>query len=117
MKGYVVIDTEAIDPEANSQYIEKVLPVIAAHGGRFLVRTSDADVVQGDYMGIPSVNGALSSGHNAAMEAADLLASRASSRGVKRECIAKTRETISSRCFDEFGWRRRTVEGRIDEAC
>ena len=31
----------------------------------------------GDYMGIPSVNGALSSGHRAATEVADLLASRA----------------------------------------
>ena len=49
MKGYVVIDTEVIDPEANSQYIEKVLPVMVAHGGRFLVRTSDVDVVQGDW--------------------------------------------------------------------
>ncbi|MCY3861020.1 MAG: FAD-dependent oxidoreductase [bacterium] len=32
----------------------------------------------GDYMGIPSVNGALSSGHRAATQTADLLASRAS---------------------------------------
>ena len=30
----------------------------------------------GDYMGIPSVNGALSSGHRSAREAADLLARR-----------------------------------------
>ena len=49
MKGYVIIDTETIDPEANAQYIDKVLPVFAAHGGRFLVRTSDVDLVQGDW--------------------------------------------------------------------
>ena len=49
MKGYVFIDTETIDPEANSEYIQKVLPVIDAHGGRFLVRTSNAEVVQGDW--------------------------------------------------------------------
>ena len=49
MKGYVVIDTDAIDPEANSQYVEKVLPVIAAHGGRFLVRTGDVVAVHGDW--------------------------------------------------------------------
>ena len=49
MKGYVIIDTETIDPEANAQYIDKVLPVFAAHGGRFLVRTSDVDRVQGDW--------------------------------------------------------------------
>ena len=49
MKGYVLIDTEAIDPEANSEYIHKVLPVIAAQGGRFLVRTSDVEAVEGDW--------------------------------------------------------------------
>ena len=49
VKGYVVIDTEPIDPEANSEYVEKVLPVIAAHGGRFLVRTGDVTVVHGDW--------------------------------------------------------------------
>ena len=49
MKGYLVIDTEAVDPEPNAQYIEKALPVIAAHGGRILVRTGDVDVVQGDW--------------------------------------------------------------------
>ena len=32
----------------------------------------------GDYMGIPSVNGALSSGHRAATEAAELLETRRS---------------------------------------
>ena len=49
MKGYVIIDTEAIDPDANSEYVESVLPVITAHGGRFLVRTSDVSVVHGDW--------------------------------------------------------------------
>ena len=49
MKGCVLIDTEAINPEANAQYIKKILPVMAAHGRRFLVRTSDIDVVQGDW--------------------------------------------------------------------
>ncbi len=34
-------------------------------------------VLAGDYMRVPSVNGALASGHNAAIEVADLLASRA----------------------------------------
>ncbi len=32
----------------------------------------------GDYMGVPSVNGALSSGHKAATRVADLMASRTS---------------------------------------
>ena len=49
MKGYVVIDTETIDPEANAQYIEKILPIYAAHGGRFLARSGDAQSVHGDW--------------------------------------------------------------------
>lgn len=49
MKGYVVIDTEVINPEAYSEYVEKVLGVIAAHGGRFLVRTSDAEPFDGGW--------------------------------------------------------------------
>ena len=49
MKGYVIIDTETIDPDANSEYIASILPVIAAHGGRFLVRTGDVSVVHGDW--------------------------------------------------------------------
>ena len=49
MKGYVIIDTEVIDAEAYAEYVEKVLPVFAAHGGRFLVRTGDAEPVQGDW--------------------------------------------------------------------
>ncbi len=49
MKGYVVIDTEIIDTAAYSEYIEKVPSVIAAHGGRFLVRTSDIEAIQGEW--------------------------------------------------------------------
>ena len=49
MKGYVVIDTEVIDTEAYSEFVEKVPAAIAAHGGRFLVRTSDVEVFQGEW--------------------------------------------------------------------
>ena len=49
MNGYVVIDTEIIDREAYSEYVEKVVVAIAAHGGRFLVRTSDVETIQGDW--------------------------------------------------------------------
>ena len=48
-------------------------------------------ILAGDYMRVPSVNGALSSGCDAATEAADLLASRAglgrSRRGAENGCI------------------------------
>ncbi len=49
MKGYVIIDTEVIDPEAYSGFVDNVLPAIATHGGRFLVRTSDAEAIEGDW--------------------------------------------------------------------
>ena len=41
MKGYVVIDVEIIDAEAYADFAEKSSAAIAAHGGRFLARTSN----------------------------------------------------------------------------
>ncbi len=49
MNGYVVIDTEIVDPEAYSEFVDQVLAAIAAHGGRFLVRTSEAQPIEGDW--------------------------------------------------------------------
>ena len=49
MKGYVLMDAEIIDAEAYSEFAGKVPAAIAAHGGRLLVRTSDVEVVQGDW--------------------------------------------------------------------
>ena len=49
MKGYVVIDTEVVDQEAYSEFVEKVPAVLAEHGGRFLVRSSDAETIEGDW--------------------------------------------------------------------
>ena len=47
MKGYVIIDTETIDQEANAEYVRQVLGVVERHGGRFIVRTSDAETIEG----------------------------------------------------------------------
>ena len=49
MKGYVVIDTEIVDTMAYSEYVEKIVAVIASHGGRFLVRSSDVETVEGGW--------------------------------------------------------------------
>ena len=49
MKGYVVIDTEIIDLEAYSEFVEKVPAAVAAHGGRFIVRSSDVEAIQGEW--------------------------------------------------------------------
>ena len=49
MKSYVVIDTEIIDREAYSEYVERIPAVISAHGGRFLVRTSQVEAIHGGW--------------------------------------------------------------------
>ncbi len=49
MKGYVVIDTEVVDQAAYSEFVEKVPAVLGEHGGRFLVRSSDAETIEGDW--------------------------------------------------------------------
>ncbi len=54
-----------------------MLAAMADVPGRLAERI-DGLFLAGDYMGVPSVNGALSSGHSAAIEAADLLTARAS---------------------------------------
>lgn len=50
MKGYLVMDAEIIDTEAYAEFAEKVPAAIAAHGGRLLVRTSDLEAIQGDWL-------------------------------------------------------------------
>lgn len=50
MKGYVAMDAEIIDTEAYSEFAEKSPAAIAAHGGRLLARTSNVEVIQGDWV-------------------------------------------------------------------
>ena len=50
MKGYVVMDAEIIDTEAYAEFAAKVPAAIAAHGGRLLVRSSDIEAIQGDWL-------------------------------------------------------------------
>ena len=50
MKGYVVMDAEIIDSEAYSEFAKHVPAAVAAHGGRILVRTSDIEAIQGDWV-------------------------------------------------------------------
>ncbi|MCY3647082.1 MAG: DUF1330 domain-containing protein [Chloroflexi bacterium] len=49
MKGYVIVDTEVIDQEAYSQFLERIPGVVERQGGRFIVRTSDAEPVEGGW--------------------------------------------------------------------
>ena len=50
MKGYVVMDAEIINTEAYSEFAEKSAAAIAVHGGRLLARTSNIEVIQGDWV-------------------------------------------------------------------
>lgn len=49
MRGYVVIDTEVLDPEAHSALVDRYPAALAAHGGRFLVRTNEVEAVEGGW--------------------------------------------------------------------
>ena len=49
MKGYVVVNTEVTDSEAYAEFLEKVPAAISAGGGRYIVRTDNAEAVQGDW--------------------------------------------------------------------
>ena len=49
MKGYIIINTEITDSEAYAEFLEKIPVAVAAGGGRYLVRTDNAEAVQGDW--------------------------------------------------------------------
>lgn len=49
MKGYVIVDTEVIDQEAYQEFLQQIPGIVEAQGGRFLVRTSDAESVEGGW--------------------------------------------------------------------
>ncbi len=50
MTAYIVGDIEINDPEAYEEYRAKVPAVIAAHGGRYLVRGGAVEALEGDWM-------------------------------------------------------------------
>jgi uncharacterized protein (DUF1330 family) len=47
MPAYIVADIEIVDHEAFADYRERVPAVIAAYGGRYLVRGGASEVVEG----------------------------------------------------------------------
>jgi len=49
MSAYMLVDNRVLDQEDFNEYIEKIPQVVAAHGGRFLVRGGAIRVVEGDY--------------------------------------------------------------------
>ena len=49
MKGYVIVDTEIIDQEAYQEFLTHAPGLVEGQGGRFIVRTSDAEPVEGGW--------------------------------------------------------------------
>lgn len=47
MPAYIIVNIEVTDPAGFERYRAAVPPVIAAHGGRYLVRGGDLHVVEG----------------------------------------------------------------------
>jgi uncharacterized protein (DUF1330 family) len=47
MPGYVIAMIDVIDPEGFEEYRQKVPATIAAHGGRYLARGGQTEVVEG----------------------------------------------------------------------
>ncbi|MCY4453440.1 MAG: DUF1330 domain-containing protein [Immundisolibacterales bacterium] len=49
MTAYVIAHADITDETLFNQFSERVPGVVAAHGGRFLVRSGDIEVVQGEW--------------------------------------------------------------------
>ncbi len=47
MTAYVISRVSISDAQAMSDYIDRAPPGVAAHGGRYLVRTGDIDCLEG----------------------------------------------------------------------
>ena len=48
MKAYVIAQIKVEDPEVYSQYTAQTPATIAAHGGKFIARAGQADVLEGE---------------------------------------------------------------------
>lgn len=47
MPGYLIANLDVHDPALYDQYRQKVPPIIAKYGGRYLVRGTDIETVEG----------------------------------------------------------------------
>jgi len=48
MSAYVIAQLKVTDPAGFEAYREAVLPIVEAHGGRFLVRGADVSSLEGE---------------------------------------------------------------------
>ena len=49
MAAYLLVDIEVTDGAAYEEYRKQVPPIIAAHGGRYLVRGGASEVLEGTW--------------------------------------------------------------------
>ena len=49
MPAYVIVETDVSDPEQYEQYKTAASAAVTAHGGRYLVRGGEQDVLEGDW--------------------------------------------------------------------
>ncbi|SIS55029.1 Uncharacterized conserved protein, DUF1330 family [Roseivivax lentus] len=45
-KGYIIAHITVNDPDAYREYVERDTPILESHGGRFIVRGGEAEVVE-----------------------------------------------------------------------
>ena len=50
MGAYVIVETEITDEPVFDDYLEKVPLIVAAYGGKYLVRGGATHIVQGDWI-------------------------------------------------------------------
>lgn len=48
MKHYVIIESNVTDPAWVSDYLQKVTPMLEEYGGRYLTRTPNVQLIEGD---------------------------------------------------------------------
>ena len=49
MAGYVIVNLEITDADRFDEYAEKIVDVVAAHGGKYIVRSDSVEVIAGDW--------------------------------------------------------------------
>ncbi|GAA5111854.1 DUF1330 domain-containing protein [Pseudonocardia adelaidensis] len=50
MPGYLILHGDVTDPDGYEEYKAKAQPVLAAHGGRYLVRGGGSTAVEGEWL-------------------------------------------------------------------
>ena len=50
MPAYLIADIEVTDPTAFEEYRQKVAPLVAKYGGKYLVRGGASEAVEGDWV-------------------------------------------------------------------